>query len=409
LGGGKAKQTQIEENKQVMTLQQLALNVLNGTRWSFQTQWEVTQRKKDRIAERFKLVWCEPESIWVAEDEAVQLENGHWSPVEYAREIDGRWFHVSELVTCDRCDEHERPCNMTRVRSGGRRQTWCMSCEEDHSFWCEGCENRYESDESHERDGILYCENCLPAEEEDIFSYHSQNRPRIPLEKQDFPFWSLELELELGSESDRSRFISELRNHSQLKQDHIILEKDGSLCSDRGVEVIFCLFEDRYELLNQVAIVQCIAKDHGGISWQLKQRRDRWAGCHINRNRGGWRERDLMRLCYLVERLRSQLITLSGRNCTSYAAYSDSYYGTRGRRLRDLTRGVQGKYSALNLSSGSRIEWRIFSGSLSIKRIAAYCDCVESLEVLAKSNLPAHLLIQNAKLILAEINNRFNK
>jgi hypothetical protein len=282
------------------------------------------------------------------------------------------------------------------------------------TFYCEGCEYTYHSNEAVEHsDGTLFCRDCIP-EENSVHSYHSQSRPRIPQDKLEFPFWSLELELELESESERYEFARDVKSDARLKRAQIILEKDGSLCHETGVEVIFSLFESKEELLRNVALVQEKARNCGGLSWQLKSKQGRWAGCHINRNRQGWRERDLMRLCYLVERLRSQLITLSGRNCTEYAAYSDCFYGTRGRRLRDLARGIQGKYSALNLSSGNRtsgnrIEWRMFSGSLKPQRIAAYCDCVEALEELAKSDISAHSLIEKGRYILAEINNRFNK
>ena len=393
-----------------MTIQEMALNVLNGTRFSFQTQWEIPQRKKDRIAERFKLVWSEPATCWITEDDAALLYNGHYAPSEDAREIDGRWYHVNELNHCESCDELELPCNLHRVRVNNRRQLWCSPCTDADTFYCEGCEHTYHNDEAVEHfNGTLYCRDCIPEEENSVHSYHSQSRPRIPHDKLDYPFWSLELELELESENERDEFAREIQNDPRLKRDQIILEKDGSLCHETGVEVIFSLFESKEDLLRNVALVQEKARNCGGLSWQLKSKRGRWAGCHINRNRQGWRERDLMRLCFLVERLRSQLITLSGRNCTDYASYSDCYYGTRGRRLRDLARGTQGKYSALNLSSGNRIEWRMFSGSLKPQRIAAYCDCVEALEIFAKSDIPAHLLIEKGRYVLAAINNRFNK
>ena len=393
-----------------MTIQEMARNVLNATRWESTQRWTIPSERRERIAERFRLVWCAPDSFWEREDDTVMLENGNHSHIDYAREIDGGWYHVNDLNECDRCEELNRPCNMGRVRVNGSRMTWCISCSESHAFTCSNCGGTFDEHESCERDGELFCENCAPEEDEmEIHSYHSQSRKYIPSGMAFHPFWSIELEMELGTQDDRSDFVKQLREDNNLKQEHIITERDGSLCNEKGIEVIFSLYEDKQSILNDIASVQAYAKENGGLSWNLYKRRGRYAGCHINRNKAGWTEHELMRLCYLVERLKDEFIELSGRNCTSYAAYSDNYYGTRGRRLRDLARGNQGKYSALNLSSSGRIEWRMFSGSLNLKRVQAYCMAVEGLEELARGNEKAHNLEAIGKMRLDAINSWFKK
>ncbi|CAB5224834.1 LIM domain containing protein [uncultured Caudovirales phage] len=393
-----------------MTIQEMAQNVLNVTRFGDTQKWTIPSNKRSKIAERFRLVWCAPDSFWEREEDTVMLENGNYCLIDHAREIDDRWYHVSDLNECDRCEELNRPCNMGRVRVNGSRMAWCVSCSESHAFECSNCGGLFDENESCERNGELFCENCAPSEDEmEIHSYHSQSRKYIPSGMAFHPFWSIELEMELGTQDDRSDFVKQLREDDNLKQEHIITERDGSLCNEKGIEVIFSLYEDKQSILNDIALVQAYAKENGGLSWNLYKRRGRYAGCHINRNKAGWTNHELMRLCYLVERLRHELIELSGRNCTSYAAYSDNYYGTNGRRLRDLARGNQGKYSALNLSSSGRIEWRMFSGSLSLKRVQAYCMAVEALEGLAKGNEKAHDLERLGRIILKSINSQFTK
>jgi len=209
-------------------------------------------------------------------------------------------------------------------------------------------------------------------------------------------FWSLELELELESEEDRRDFLEEIK---ELNLRRVIWEKDGSLCHAKGIEIIFCYYETKEELLNEVSTICRIAKSYGGISWQLKRKRDRWAGCHINRNREGWSEREIARLIYLIERNKSLLIQLAGRECDSYSPYSNGVlYGAR-RRLQALARGHQGKYAALNVSSYGRIEWRLFSGSLKPSRIEAYLFAVEGLEQLAKGKSLKTLAREGAEVI----------
>lgn len=390
-----------------MTLQVMARNVLNANRFNVHPNhvWRLDSERIERIAERFRLVWCEPESFWERVEFTVELENGHICPTAYAVELNGTWYHRNELICCQCCDEYEHPDTAYTVRSGGSRQQWCVQCYEDNSFCCTNCQGSFTDDEMTTVDGENYCENCAP-DDTNVFGYHSQSRPRIPLSKADYPFWSIELELELSSFNARRAFAESVRNDSRLdktRNGQIILETDGSLCSEKGVEVIFSLYEDKESILRDIAIVQSYAKENGGISWQLKRVRDRWAGCHINRNRTGWTEHHLMRLCYLVEKLRDLLVILSGRDCSGYAGYSHSYYGTRGRRLRELSRGCQGKYSALNLSSGNRIEWRMFSGSLKPERIASYCAAVEVLENLAQGTEKAQKLEEIATSKLKEI------
>jgi len=389
----------------------MAQNVLNATRFGDISRWTIPSVKKSKIAERFRLVWCAPDSFWEREEDTVMLENGNYCLIEHAREIDGEWYHVSDLNECDRCEELNRPCDMGRVRVNSSRMTWCVSCSESHAFTCYNCGGSFDEHKSCERDGELFCENCAPSEDEmEIHSYHSQSRKHIPQGMAFHPFWSIELEMELGTQDDRSDFVRALREDNNLKHNHIITERDGSLCNEKGIEVIFSLYEDKQSILNDIARVQAYAKENGGLSWNLHKRRGRYAGCHINRNKAGWTNHELMRLCYLVERLRFELIELSGRNCTSYAAYSDNYCGMQPRRrLRDLARGTQGKYSALNLSSSGRIEWRMFSGSLSLKRVQAYCLAVEALEGLAKGNEKAHDLEGLGRIMLKSINSQFTK
>jgi len=196
----------------------------------------------------------------------------------------------------------------------------------------------------------------------------------------------------------------------EIKEDafgNIICETDGSLCRDKGLEVIFSLYKSKELLLNHLNTVQLMAKRYGAISWDLYRKRGRYAGFHINRNRTGWKHIELMRLVYLTERYKQELVTIAGRECNDYAPYSHNILRGARTRLASLANGYQGKYAALNLSSGSRIEWRLFSGTLSIKRANAYFEIVEFFEFLAKSRCPVHSLKskETDEIVKAIINN----
>jgi len=356
-------------------------------------------RRKARIATRFNLTYCEFSHAWHPEDDCVVLQDGRWAHHTEAYEYDSEWHAYSEGQDCAEC--HNRfPHEGCFVRSNGRNRIWCSPCFEDSAFSCEHCNETYSNEERADCDDAVLCVYCAEETRETIPSWHQATRPRIPHGKEDYPFWSLELELELPSESERSEFLAIIKD---LNLPKLIWEKDGSLCSQRGIELIFCFYETKELLLCDLAKVCKVAKDFEGLSWSLKKKRNRWAGCHINRNRAKWTERELARLVYLIERNKSLLIRLAGRECDSYSPYSNVVlYGAR-RRLQALARGHQGKYSALNLSSRDRIEWRLFSGSLNIRRLEAYLNAVEGLERLAKGRALHYLARAGAEIIQNQI------
>jgi hypothetical protein len=172
-----------------------------------------------------------------------------------------------------------------------------------------------------------------------------------------------------------------------------------------GAEVIFCLYKSKDELFDDVSAVQAIIKKHGAYAWSLKEKRDRWAGIHISRNRNRWNIHQLMRLMYIQEKCKSELIRLAGRNCDYYAGFSTSILMGSRRRLREIANGYQGKYAAINLSSGGRIEWRMFNSTLNASRLLAYLNTIDEIEKIVLSKMSAHGIVSACrKVIINQIN-----
>ena len=387
-----------------MTLQTIAIRALHS-----QPGQRLGRDRQDQIAERFKLVYCENESTWERDSDCVCLENGTYALRMLAVRIRYHWYHTDHTEQCSHCSNHDLPENLVNVYSGSRERLWCTTCACDDAAECNGCSYVFNRDdmEYHESSDEWYCSECAP-EDRNIFGYHSQRRPSISYDDREYPFWSVELEMEFRTSEHRSSFVEELRRNDYIQQDKIICETDGSLHHDMGIEIIFSLYRVKENLMQDVATVQALAKKYQAIAWDLYKKRGRNAGLHVNRNREGWKPHELMRLVYLTERLKPQLVTLAGRDCTSYAAFSNgTLYGSQ-RRLRRLSEGQQGKYAALNLSCHSRIEWRLFSATLSTKRLAAYLDTVEILEKAARGACPVNQLIPSVHPQIISILNRFN-
>lgn len=376
-----------------MRLELIASNALNQNR-------TLPAERVARIVRRFFLAFCAYTNAWHPEDECVTLENGRTCHESQAVEYGGEYYSYCSTESCPECHDRFPEHQGHRVRVNHRNSFWCTPCYENESFYCENCNEAVSNEYRADYEDAALCDDCAAETVQCIPSWHQATRPRMPSGKEEFPFWSLELELELNSEDERRDFLEEVK---ELNISKLIWERDGSLCHAKGIELIFCFYETKELLLCDLSRVCQIAKRLGGLSWQLKRKRDRWAGCHINRNRAGWTEKEIARLIYLIERNKSLLIRLAGRECDIYSPFSNPVlYGAK-RRLQALARGHQGKYAALNVSSFGRIEWRLFSGSLKPRRLEAYLNTVEALERLAKGKALHNLARLGAEVIQKQI------
>jgi hypothetical protein len=376
-----------------MRLELIASNALNQNR-------TLPAERVARIARRFFLAFCAYTNAWHPEDECVTLENGRTCHESQAVAYGGEYYSYCSTESCPECHDRFPEYQGHRVRVNRRNSFWCTPCYENESFCCENCNETVSNEYRADYEDAALCDDCAAETVQCIPAWHQATRPRLPSGKEEFPFWSLELELELNSEDERRDFLEEVK---ALNISKLIWEKDGSLCHAKGIELIFCYYETKELLLCDLSRICQIAKSYGGLSWQLKKKRDRWAGCHINRNRAGWTEKEIARLIYLIERNKSLLIRLAGRECDIYSPFSNPVlYGAK-RRLQALARGHQGKYAALNVSSFGRIEWRLFSGSLKPRRLEAYLNTVEALERLAKGKALHALAKLGAEVIQKQI------
>lgn len=226
-----------------------------------------------------------------------------------------------------------------------------------------------------ERDGDMYCDSCaddLPSDDE-IPCYHGAERWAVPVG----PSYSFELEVEA---TDRDGMVDALKAANFEK---VSWEMDGSLSHSEGLEILIQHRPSTGALANStIELVRAIkGRGFGVRSWEGNK-----CGMHLNSNRSGWSKHSVMRLTYLVQVCKEQLIKISGRDSTHWAPFG---YG--GFTLRELAEGTGGKYKALRIG-WDRFEWRMFRGTLNERRIRLYCATVHALETLAQSDIQAHHL-----------------
>lgn len=351
---------------------------------------------EDWIRDRWEIVYSESIGRYG------NPEREGWTYVE--RQDD--WFRENDCELCAACSECDTSSEMYGVMifSRGREieQRWCGSCGSAETQLCGACEERVRADDLIETGcGDYYCPPCHREHEErlndedagKIREYQSVTRPYAPLNA---PAWSMELEMEFPDSSACSAFAIEARNLENWRGTPLILERDGSLSRDKGVECVLSCYQSTEDLLADVHAVQACAKKHKAIAWDLPKIRNADAGLHISTNRIQWTRRALCRLGFILTVCDIALERAAGRR-THYADYPPrAPFGTMPQgNLASFARGSRGKYCAVNVRE-SRLEWRIFRATLNPERIAKNLSLVNSLEALAKSQIPAAKLKSSA-------------
>jgi hypothetical protein len=335
-----------------------------------QEAFEQAVLKYNRIAIRWSLIWVPSLQAYFPEHETIR----HGAT----------FYHVDDATSCERCEELTMDPSGVNVRNNRGRLTveqWCSICQGDNSFYCCGCDERWEDDECHSYNGDSYCGEChdnLDCNE--IPCYHSAHRWDV--QDNNVPLYSMELELE----SDERNNLIEHLNH--LSYPRVSWEMDGSLDREKGLEILIQLRGSTDELSNDACNLLSSIKKKGFSlsSWDNKR-----CGIHINSNRTpAWNKRNTMRLLYAVRMAQESLVKISGRDGAQWASWD-----TRGHSLNRQADGSLGKYTMIRVGC-DRFEWRMFRGTLNQKRIALYCQTVKEFEQLALSYVSPFDLAEHA-------------
>jgi hypothetical protein len=361
----------------MITFEDIALNAVNklfmGIRENPYNQ-ELRSLNKEKISKITRrwgtIVYLTNRYVYGLEEESIYINGSH--------------FHPDDVSSCDHCEEYTVDTNSVYSRNRNGRliqQIWCESCVDNDSFYCHGCDERFNEDEAREYNDSSYCNECFNnLDRDEIPSYHSAKRWIAP--DYDSPLYSMELELEAD---DRESLVQHL---NCLAYPKISWEMDGSLDRSKGLEILIQLRESTDQLSNDTCNLLSNIKKRGFSlsSWNNKK-----CGIHINANKGSvWTLNKVMRLLYCVRSAKKHLIRISGRESDQWASWD-----SRGMKLRQQANGGLGKYTMIRVGS-DRFEWRMFRGTLNEKRVSLYCETVKQFEALALSNISSNKLKQAA-------------
>ena len=364
-----------------MRLQHAALQLLNSR--------PVAPEVSERICERWEIV--ETQNGYILRDEAVTLNNGEW-------------IHQEDASCCEHCEEWVYNSEVAEVRHVRRGNTirlyWCDECISGHAYSCANCDTQLTEDAVFEgpNDGQNYCGECLPEPESDddedeqsggcVPSYHHGHRPAFPQELLERPCYSVELEVE---SANRAALLSELEKHQRESAPWLGWERDGSLSESKGLELLISMRPSVSQAIQDISNLLPILRKTGCTSWDNQR-----CGIHVNSNTRHWHKLRKARLLYLVHHFRPALEQISGRAGTHWCAWpvaSNHREYRRGMEISHLlsnwsNQGL-GKYLCVRVGP-DRMEWRMFRGTLSIRRISLYLNVVQLFE--DASERPVHSL-----------------
>lgn len=291
----------------------------------------------------------------------------------------GEFYCTNCTTICDSCgeyipDEHiERDDNNIYL---------CRSCLNDEYYICENCRNFVHSDNTHERNGCIYCGDCY----DDISTIYSgiHNYGYMPTlhfyGNPAYRKYGVELEIDDPDGNDGNGEVCESVMRFADGEKLYYLKSDGSL-SDNGFELVTHPCSLFYHLTEfPWKSITDNAKAHGFMSHSALT-----CGLHIHTNRDQSlksSEDDFIRnLVFLSEKYRRELIILSRRKSSQLRwceSYDNDNLDPKNDEYKSDLKMKNGHYRTINITRDT-IEFRLPRGSLNLNTIFATLELYDSM------------------------------
>jgi hypothetical protein len=240
-------------------------------------------------------VWCDACNTHhtVYTDTNTVVVDSRWNQQEWCDDHNTFYCDVSDMRYCaNTFNEDDTDDGNTICRQWARRNGWWW--DDSRDVWCE-----------HEPDG------------DDLPDYHDGDRSGMhhilhEMRQETTPptkatrRFGLEVEVQFSDSGDRSAWY-----HSEAMYPHTA-EKDGSLCDERGLEIISApmTYEDWHNPDNSFLTLLASARANGAIGFAKRS----GYGCHVNMDLRGVNERALHLYYAGVNNLSQLYIYVAGRS-----------------------------------------------------------------------------------------------
>lgn len=313
------------------------------------------------------------------DDYYTECECGEVIHQDDAEEVEGEpvcpYCLDHDVVTCDDCDKLIFEAN---AYTDDHRHL-CDNCRMEHYVMCDYCENFTHVDDVYiDRYDDHYCGDCREyAEDNNVILMWNDNPPTEFFGNANYlePYLGVEIE----AERKESTFLSHDEVAENLEQDEVYFKEDGSLAN--GFELVThpCTIEHHMDNMRW----EGLAKKWAAMGYRSHDTRT--CGLHIHLSRDAFgetqdeRDKNIMKLIYLVETHWDEIVTFSRRTATSMNRWAASYIQddvicptelTDTDKVISRARGA-GRYYAVNIENSHTVELRMFRGTLNTDTIKA--------------------------------------
>ena len=346
---------------------------------------------------------------------------------EYASD---EMYLVNDVLICEDClDEETFVCSYCGERFlndedvGDENISLCEDCYDNHYVRCSDCnriisnEYAYYLDDDYD-DEEPYCEDCYSRENSKRYLHDYSYKPDPIFRGNGNRYFGVELEIDYGGKNEDN--AEELFNIANKNCENIYIKTDGSLAE--GLEIVTHPMSLDYHINNMPW--EDVAKIALRLGYRSHNTSTSGLHIHVNRNAFGdnieKQDECLARILYFFESNWNELLKFSRRNNEQLQRWANRYGWKEEPKLilDDAKKRCGGRYSCVNITNYSTIEFRIFRGTLKYNTIIATLQLVneicnvaismsdESIRDLAWSSFVANIDKENNKELIKYLKER---
>ena len=256
----------------------------------------------------------------------------------------------------------------------------CQDCYNDFYTECEGCGRLIHIDNAHYFDDepdYPYCRRCYENRSSGEYIHDYSYKPEPIFYGDSNRYFGVELEIDCGGHDDsHAEELADIAN-SYNKQ-RIYIKHDGSL--NDGMEIVTHPMTLEYHQ-NEMPWSEIMSK---AVSLGYRSHKTSTCGLHIHVNRSSFgdtreeQEECISRVLFFVERFWQELLKFSRRSASQLARWA-ARYGIKEdpkATFDNAKKSYTGRYTCVNLTNYSTIEFRIFRGTLKYNTLIAALQLV---------------------------------
>ena len=303
---------------------------------------------------------------------------GKTCDVEDMKQFDGTELcpecYEEEVVFCENCGR-----SMWAEEAADCDLILCQRCYENDYVDCENCGRLIHVDDAHYDDDYdyPYCHSCYESRRSNKYIHDYSYKPEPVFYGDSNRYFGVELEIDCGGHDDsHAEKLADIANTSDTKR--IYIKSDGSITD--GMEIVTHPMTLEYHQ-NKMPWAEIMSK---AISLGYRSHKTNTCGLHIHVNRSSFgdtreeQEECISRVLFFVERFWQELLKFSRRSASQLARWA-ARYGIKEdpkATFDNAKKSNTGRYTCVNLTNYSTIEFRIFRGTLKYNTLIATLQLV---------------------------------